>query len=152
MAAGLTVARDRLPAAMARLSELLARQGAGAEGPRELHLDGLLMPGAAGKDLIERLEAAGPFGQSAPAPRFAFPAVLVQGLRRIGDGHLKLTLGDGAGVRLEAMAFNAFRSEIGGFFEAHVRHRVHVAGRLDLNHWGGRVTPQLTLDDTAPAT
>ena len=47
MAAGLTVARDRLEPAMARLSELLARQGAGQGGPADLKLDGALMPGAA---------------------------------------------------------------------------------------------------------
>ena len=29
--------------------------------------------------------------------------------------------------------------------------RFHVAGRLELNHWNGRVTPQLRLDDAAPA-
>ena len=72
MAAGLTVNRDRLEAAMARLSDLLARQGAGTTGPRDLRLDGLLMPGAVTPELIEEIERAGPFGQGAPAPRFAF--------------------------------------------------------------------------------
>ena len=36
MAAGLTVARDGLEAAMQRLGDLLAQQGAGAQGPRSL--------------------------------------------------------------------------------------------------------------------
>ena len=53
---------------MARLSELLARQGAGSEGPGDLRLDSLLMPGAATPELVTQIEAAGPFGAQAPAP------------------------------------------------------------------------------------
>ncbi len=71
MAAGLTVARDRLEPAMARLAELLERQGAGRAGPADLTLDGLLMPEAVTPELVEAIEAAGPFGAGAPAPRFA---------------------------------------------------------------------------------
>jgi len=47
MAAGLTVAEDKIEAAMARLGDLLARQGADALGPSDLRLDGMLMPDAA---------------------------------------------------------------------------------------------------------
>src|SRR6056297_533470 len=62
MAAGLTVARDKLEAAMERLSDLLARQGAGRTGPADLALDGVLMPGAATPELVDQIELAGPFG------------------------------------------------------------------------------------------
>ena len=31
------------------------------------------MPGAATPELVAQLEEAGPYGASAPAPRFAFP-------------------------------------------------------------------------------
>ena len=51
-----------------------------------------LMPGAATVELIEQIEAAGPFGQSAPAPRFAFPDVAILHAKQVGSGHLKLTL------------------------------------------------------------
>src|SRR5690606_23892273 len=68
MAAGLTVARDRIGPAMERLAALLARQGAGDAGPRDLVIDGLLMPTAAGVALLDEIDRAGPFGQGAPAP------------------------------------------------------------------------------------
>jgi single-stranded-DNA-specific exonuclease len=55
MAAGLTVARDKLDEAMTRISELLAKQGAGDIGPADLRLDGILMPGAATVELIEQI-------------------------------------------------------------------------------------------------
>ncbi|MGB5872013.1 MAG: single-stranded-DNA-specific exonuclease RecJ, partial [Albidovulum sp.] len=105
MAAGLSLSRDQLEPAMMRLSELLARQGAGSQGPRDLRLDGLLMPSAATSLLIEEIEKAGPFGQSAPAPRFAFPSVASTHTRRIGETHLRISFTDGASPPIEAVSF-----------------------------------------------
>ncbi len=152
MAAGLTVARDQLEAAMARLSELLAKQGAGTSGPRDLRLDATLMPGAATVELIELIEAAGPFGQSAPAPRFAFPAAKILHAKQVGSGHLKVSVGDGLGARLDAIAFGAFDSDLGPTLMNHGGARFHLAGRLEINHWGGRQIPQMRLEDASRAT
>jgi len=152
MAAGLTVARDGLEAAMARLGDLLARQGAGAGGPADLRLDGMLMPGAATPELVEHLEAAGPFGAGAPGPRFAIPDCAIGYARAVGEGHLKLRLEDGLGKRLDATAFGAAEGDLGSALLAHDGARFHVAGRLDINHWGGRQRVQLRIEDAAHAT
>ncbi len=151
MAAGLTVEREKLEAAMARLSELLEKQGAGQAGPSDLKLDGLLMPGAASIELIQRFEAAGPYGASAPAPRFAFPECAIHFARRIGESHLKISFSDGTGPRLEAICFGAFDGPLGPALERHGGSRFHLAGRLEINTWGGRQSPQLRLEDAAPA-
>jgi single-stranded-DNA-specific exonuclease len=151
MAAGLTVARDQLEPAMARLTELLDKQGAGALGPRALKLDGALMPGAACVELVERLEAAGPYGAGAPAPRFGFPDMQIHFAKRVGDSHMKLSFGDGMGAKLEAIAFGAYDTALGPALESHGGARFHLAGRLELNHWRGRVSVQLRLEDAAPA-
>ncbi|MDH3264655.1 MAG: single-stranded-DNA-specific exonuclease RecJ [Paracoccaceae bacterium] len=151
MAAGLTVARAALEPAMARLSELLGRQGAGSLGPRDLGLDGLLMPSACTPELVEALEAAGPFGAAAPAPRFALPSVMIHHARRVGDSHLKLAVSDGAGARLGVIAFRAYEGPLGALLEARAGERMHLAGRLDLNHWQGRTSVQLRLEDAAEA-
>jgi single-stranded-DNA-specific exonuclease len=152
MAAGLTVARDQLEPAMARLSELLARQGAGQMGPKDLTLDGLLMPGAATVPLIEAIEAAGPFGAGAPAPRFAFPSVRITHARRVGESHLKISFTDEMGVKLDAISFGAFDGPLGPALEQHGGAPFHLAGRLDINSWQGRQRPQLRLEDAAPDT
>lgn len=152
MAAGLSVARDRLEPAMARLAELLAQQGAGAAGARALALDGVLMPGAATPELVEQLDAAGPFGAGAPAPRYGFADIGVQFARRVGESHLKLRFGDSTGPRLDAIAFAAFDSPLGPALLAHGGARFHLAGRLEINRWGGRESVQLRLEDAAPAT
>ena len=151
MAAGLTVARDQLEPAMARLTELLARQGAAAAGPADLRLDGALMPGAATPELITALEDAGPFGAAAPAPRFALPDMQIRYAKRVGDAHLKLTLSDGMGGGLEGICFGAFESELGPRLSAGDGARFHLAGRLEINHWGGRQRVQMRVEDAAPA-
>jgi single-stranded-DNA-specific exonuclease len=151
MAAGLTVMRETLEPAMERLSELLAKQGAGDGGPADLKLDGMLMPGAATIDLITRLEAAGPFGAAAPAPRFAFPSCAIHFARRIGESHLKISFSDGLGPRLEAICFGAYDGPLGPALEAHGGARFHLAGRLEINTWGGRQSVQLRLEDAARA-
>jgi len=151
MAAGLTVARDQLDAAMARLSELLARQGAGTGGAGDLRLDGLLMPSAATVELVESLDAAGPFGQAAPAPRFAFADMTILDARRVGANHLKIRFGDLSGAQIDGIAFSAYDTELGPAVERAGRARMHLAGRVEINSFGGRNKVQLRLDDAALA-
>ncbi|WP_085309780.1 single-stranded-DNA-specific exonuclease RecJ [Planktotalea arctica] len=151
MAAGLSLSRAQLEPAMARLSELMAKQGAGDAGPSDLRLDGMLMPGAAQIEMIEQMEQAGPFGAGAPAPRFAFPDVEISFTKRVGETHLKITFSDGLGARLEAICFGAMDTPLGPALENHGGKRFHLAGRLEINSWGGRQSPQLRLEDAAPA-
>ena len=151
MAAGLTVARDALEGAMARLTELLAKQGAGLGGAADLRLDGVLMPGAATVDMVQRIEAAGPFGAGASAPRFAFPDVTVSFAKRVGESHLKLRFGDGLGATLDAICFGAFDGPIGPALSERSGGRFHLAGRLEINTWGGRQSVQMRLEDAAAA-
>ena len=148
MAAGLSLSRAQLEPAMARLADLMARQGAGTTGPRDLRLDGLLMAAGATAELVAALDGAGPFGAGAPAPRFALPDMVVRDARRVGDSHLKLTLAQ-AGQSLDAIAFGAFDGSMGAALEARRGGIVHAAGRLELNQWGGRTHVQLRLDDAA---
>jgi single-stranded-DNA-specific exonuclease len=151
MAAGLTVDPDKTEAAMARLGELLERQGSGKMGPADLRLDGLLMPGAAQIELVEQLETAGPFGAGAPAPRFAFPDVQISFAKQVGANHLKISFGDGLGARLDAICFGGMDGPLGPRLLNHGGARFHLAGRLDINVWQGRQSVQLRLEDAAEA-
>jgi single-stranded-DNA-specific exonuclease len=127
------------------------KQGAGDAGPADLRISSLLMPGAAQIDLIEQIEQAGPFGAGAPAPRFAFPDVEIRFAKRVGESHLKINFTDGLGARIDAICFGAFDSALGPALEQHGGKRFHLAGRLEINQWGGRQSPQLRLEDAAPA-
>ncbi|WP_108816195.1 single-stranded-DNA-specific exonuclease RecJ [Loktanella sp. Alg231-35] len=151
MAAGLTVPRDKLDAAMARLGELLAKQGAADIGPADLKISGILMPGAATVELINQIEDAGPFGAGAPAPRFAFPDCQIHFAKQVGANHLKISFGDGLGGRIEGISFGAMDGPLGPMLLGHNGARFHLAGRLEINTWQGRQSVQLRLEDAAPA-
>ncbi|PTX54302.1 exonuclease RecJ [Litoreibacter ponti] len=151
MAAGLTVARDKLEPAMARLTEMMEKQGAGRLGPSDLRLDGIMMAGAASVELVDLIEQAGPYGAGAPGPRFVFPDQKVLFTKPVGDGHLKLSFGDGGPARLDAISFGAFRSDLGPALEAHAGRRFHLAGRVEINTWRGQRSLQLRLEDAALA-
>ena len=149
MAAGLTVAQDKLEDAMEKLSALLEKQGAHLLGAADLRLDGMLMPGAATVELTEQIETAGPFGAGAPAPRYVFADMRIFSARRVGESHLKLSFGDGVGPRLDAISFGAFDTALGTELENHGGAHFHLAGRLDINTWRGRQSVQLRLEDAA---
>ena len=151
MAAGLTVAVAMLEAAMAGLAERVAADGAGAAGPADLRLDGALAPGGVTIELVERLEQAGPFGPSNPAPRLAFGAVEVQGVRAVGKGHCQLRVTSPQGGSLAAIAFRAAENGLAPVLEAAAAARspIHLAGRLEIDDWGGRRKAKLRVEDAA---
>ena len=134
---------------MARLGELLAAEGAGTRPARSLRIEALLSPGGATAELAAGIAAAGPYGAGSPTPRLAVAAARIAGVRRIGDGHLALALADGAGGRLEAMAFRAFEGPLGNFLVERAGSRAHLAGRLEADEWGGRVRVKLYVEDAA---
>lgn len=149
MAAGLTVARAQLEPAMARLSELLERQGVDLSGPKDLPISGLLHPRAVTLDLLEHIEAAGPFGAGAPQPCFAFAGLRVQSVRRMGESHLRARLVGADGSGLDIVAFRAFENALGGVIASRQGLQLHVAGRLERNDWNGARKVQLNVTDVA---
>lgn len=151
MAAGLTVDTKRLPDAMDRLGTLLAKQGAGNVGPMSLRIDGAIQPSGCTLDLINQMEQVGPFGAGSPAPRFALPDVRVAFAKRAGEKHLRLTLADDHGGKIDAIAFNICDTPLGHALEHHAGKRFHIAGKLEIDDWGGKQKPKLKLDDAALA-
>ena len=149
MAAGLTLTAEQIEPAMARLDALLTEQGAASVGPADLELLGTLAPGGATPELIEQLESAGPFGPSNPAPRLAFAAVIPSGVRAVGNGHAQARF-QGAGGAVAAIAFGARDNGLAELLEAcaAAKRPLHVAGRLEIDDWGGRKA-KLRLEDLA---
>jgi single-stranded-DNA-specific exonuclease len=147
MAAGLSLEREKLEIAMSRLNELLANQGSKSFQTKELQLDGALSLPAITIELLEQLETAGPFGAGAPGPKFALPFMRITFAKRAGESHLRLRLVDDSGASIDAIAFGAFKSDLGKTLENHKGQIFHVAGRLEIDTWNGRMRPKLNLED-----
>jgi single-stranded-DNA-specific exonuclease len=152
MAAGFTVAVDRLAELRVFLAE---RLGDGCEsGPpvAELAIDAALSAAGATASLIDHLDALAPFGAGNPEPRFALPGVVVAHVAPVGQGHLRVALADPLGAaRLQAIAFRAADSPLGAFLADARGRAVHVAGHLRRDRWRGGDAVQFVIDDAAPA-
>ncbi|MGH7039166.1 MAG: single-stranded-DNA-specific exonuclease RecJ [Stellaceae bacterium] len=152
MAAGFTVAADRIETLRLYLVE---RLGDGLDRDSlvpELSLDGLFSVGAATAELVRQIEAMAPFGAANPEPRFAFAPVRVLYPEPVGDGHLRCTLADPLGpARVRAIAFRAAATPLGRFLAETRGTAIQVAGHLRRDSWRGGDAVALTIDDAAPA-
>ena len=152
MAAGLTVARQTLPALAAFLDERIAPQLGAAPAVRELGIDAALAPGAATRELVALIERAGPFGAGNALPRFALTSVRVSHAQPVGEGHVRCSLVGIERGRVEAIAFRAGQTALGPALLDPARPVLHVAGALRIDRYGGRDSVRLQIDDAAPAT
>lgn len=150
MAAGLTVAEAMIPAAMGRLADLIAGDLPGRAGGSDLRISGLMDGAAATPQVFRQIEEAGPFGQAAPAPRFAFADQMIESAATMGGTHLRLSFRRAGGPPLEAVAWGAMAGPLGPALIGARGRRFHLAGGLDLSTWNGRERLRLRLEDAAP--
>jgi single-stranded-DNA-specific exonuclease len=150
MAAGITVARERLSDFKAFLEENLVLPVAEARAGEALLIDGVLTAGGANTDLLAALRRGGPYGAGNPEPVFAFPAHRLVDLADVGNGHVRLRAAAGDGAKIDGIAFRATSEPIGRALHAARGRLVHLAGTLANDGFGGKDRVQLRLLDLAP--
>ncbi|MEL6277898.1 MAG: single-stranded-DNA-specific exonuclease RecJ, partial [Pseudomonadota bacterium] len=72
--------------------------------------------------------------------------------KRAGEAHLRFTATDGSSGKLEAIAFRAFEGPLGEFLMNRNGKPVHLAGRIEVDDWGGRRKAKLRVEDAAEPT
>ncbi len=156
MAAGLTVAADSLADLTAFLDTRLARRLAEIDYRPSLGIDGALKPRGATLELLAELERCGPFGVGNTQPRFVLPAVRVAKASVVGDNHVRCFIGDASGAAgggsLKGIAFRSLESDLGPALLQTAGLPLHLAGRLQIDRWGGREGVQFIIEDAAPVT
>jgi single-stranded-DNA-specific exonuclease len=151
MAAGITIARQKLPDFQAFLELKLQANVATARANEALFIDAALTATGATAELFAGLERAGPFGAGNPAPLFVFPAHRIVDVGEVGQGHLRWRAQAGDGAKIEGIAFKAAQEPLGKALVASRSHSVHLAGSLTLDRWNGRERVQVRLVDLATA-
>jgi single-stranded-DNA-specific exonuclease len=149
MAAGITIARDRLEELCDFFDKALGVRIETTRAEAALQIDGALTPQAATGDLIDLIERAGPFGAGNPVPRFVLPSQQISFVKRIGETHLRCSLRSGDGSQIGAVAFRAVGSPLGEELLSAPDLPVHVAGKLQRDHWNGRERIELVIEDIA---
>jgi single-stranded-DNA-specific exonuclease len=149
MAAGFTVAQDRVAALADFLGERLAAAG-GAIVP-VLEIDGAVAAAAATAELAQLVGRLGPFGSGNPEPRFAITDLRVVRSEVVGDGHVRAMLAGNAGTRLKAIAFRSAEDPLGQALLRGGGAPLHLAGTLRVDSWQDRSEVQLIVEDGAAA-
>jgi len=150
MAAGLTIDADAIPALAAFLEERLGDAIDRAREDRALVLDAVLATGGVNPDLVDSLEAGGPYGMGWPAPRIAAGPVRIVKADVVGNGHVRVIASGQDGPSLKAVAFRAADTPLGQALLAAPPHRrLWLAGRIKRDDWGSRPAAEMHLEDAA---
>ncbi|MDO5895362.1 single-stranded-DNA-specific exonuclease RecJ [Agrobacterium sp. Azo12] len=151
MAAGLTVERSALGKLRTFFEESASKAIASLVENSALKIDGAIGASGATLDLIDRLEAAGPYGSGHSQPIFAIPAHRLKDARTVGANHVKITLEALDGSRLDGIAFRAADAPLGQLLLNGRGRSVHVAGTLGAEQWQGQRRVQIRVLDAALA-
>src|SRR3546814_14494439 len=90
MAAGLTVAKDKVDALGAFLNDRLAADVERASGDKSLLIDAVLAPRGINPLWCDAIESAVPYGSGWPAPRVATGPVRIVESGLVGPDHVRL--------------------------------------------------------------
>lgn len=157
MAAGFTIAEEKIDDLHHFLCERLENFVSRATETRTLKLDGSLHPAGLTPEFALRLEEAGPFGAGYPAPKWMIPAMRLIRHDVVGKGHLRCFFQpqsfSGSSPALKTMAFRAAGTPFGDQLSAlSPQEVVHLAGQVKYQCWNGRERAELTLEDVMPAS
>jgi len=152
MAAGFSLTTAQLDGFRKFVEERFSGTGAALAAANDLYLDAVSSPAGANVALAEEIGQAGPYGAGNAEPLLALPHVRVAYADVVGSSHVKLRLGGGGGVVLDAIAFRAVGTPLGEGLLASRGKPIHVVGRLRRDDWNGRVRVQLEIEDAAPAS
>jgi single-stranded-DNA-specific exonuclease len=150
MAAGLTIAPERLAALADYLDTRLGAAVTAAQGGQSLALDLAVAPGGLVPPLVETLESAGPYGMGWPSPRIAVGPVRLIKADVVGKDHVRLIVRGDDGASFKAVAFRAAETDLGqALLHRAQGRRFWLAGRAKIDDWASRPAAELHVDDAA---
>lgn len=150
MAAGVTVAEGMIGDFTAFLEAKLAEGVARASGERALLLDAVLAPRGVNPELVDAMEAGGPYGMGWPAPRVAAGPVRMIKCDVVGNGHVRAIVAGEDGRSIKCVAFRAADTPLGQALLGAPRDRkLWIAGRAKIDDWGARPAAEIHIEDAA---
>lgn len=151
MAAGLTVAREKLGDLRAWLEQQLKDAVESARHEDCLEIDAAITARGATGELCAMLEGAGPFGSGNPEPVFVLPSHAVAFADPVGQGHVRVRLRAQDGATISAIAFRALERPLGKALLEGRGSAMHIAGTLTVNRWQGQERVEMKILDAAPS-
>jgi single-stranded-DNA-specific exonuclease len=146
MAAGLTVKVENLVEFQQAFDQAVGRMSQTADQAPLLAIDTEMGFDDLTDQLVDEIEALGPFGNGNPEPVFMTQNIKVLSSKVVGNNHLKMAIRQDAGPpdqRVSAICFNASDKMLGKTAFA------RLAFRLQWNRWNERKNIQLIIEDAS---
>lgn len=150
MAAGFTVAAEKIDDLHAFLEERIGAAIAAGGVIPTLSVDGVLALDAATTGLAAQIEELAPFGAGNAEPVFVLSGTRVAKSDVMGGRHVRCFLTGPGGGRLKAIAFRCLETPLGSALLDRAGAPLHLAGRLRADNWQGRDDVQFIITDAAP--
>ncbi|MBV8765166.1 MAG: single-stranded-DNA-specific exonuclease RecJ [Hyphomicrobiales bacterium] len=151
MAAGATLRTDGAGAFLDFVSQRLRSAVEAGRARSALMVDALATAAGASPELVATLERAGPFGAGSPEPVVVLGGHILADAAVVGTGHVRARLRSQDGASLSAIAFRAAEEPLGKALLAARGGRLHIAGTLSVDRWGGSERAQMRIVDAAEA-
>ena len=150
MAAGLTVAADKVEALALWLDDRLAGDVARASGDKAVLIDAILSPRGLNPPFVDAMEGAGPYGMGWPGPRIVTGPVRVVKCDIVGKDHIRAIVAGDDGGSFKAMAFRHGESALGQqLLHGEKGRKYWLSGRAKIDDWGSVAKAELHIDDAA---
>ena len=148
MAAGLTIAPEKIEAFGAFMIERIGAAGLNSPEGRVLSVEGVLRIDGATPDLCTLIAKVGPFGAGNREPAFAFAGMRIVHAAVVGEDHVRCVFSDGK-ARLNGIAFRALQSPLGKALLESKGRPMHIAATLKADEWQGQMRVQAQIIDAA---
>lgn len=152
MAGGFSLHPDQLPGFRHFLVEAGAAFFQKQKALPLIKIEGALTLKALISAYIQEFDCLAPYGMGNPQPRFLFQDLRITAVMAVGTQHARVTLAQMDGVALSVMVFRCVGTPLGDFFFAYPKGLVDVVGTISLDSWGGRLKPQLIVEDVRSHT
>ena len=150
MAAGLTIAGDKVDLFANWLDDELGKDVAKASASQSTTLDLSVAPGGLTPDLVRQLDAGGPYGIGWPAPRIAVGPVRLVKCDVVGTDHVRIIASGGDGRSFKGIAFRAAESDMGqALLHGSKGRKLWLTGRAKIDDWAAREQAELHIEDAA---
>jgi len=151
MAAGFSIAEDKISELREFFNNRLAEKVAKLAGEKTLHIDGIISLNGLNLKLAHLIENAAPFGSGNPSVRLAIHNVKIVRTDIIGDGHVRAIIVDSnsSSHSIKAMAFKSANKPVGQALLNSYGKTLHLAGQAKINLWHGKESVDFFIDDVA---
>ena len=147
MAAGLSLKEDKIEELGNFFESQLSSSQSKVVDEKLIYVDSLISSSGINLEVYDEIEKLGPFGSDNFEPNFVVKSSLLASVNQIGENHLKCLIKTPDGGFIEAIAFRCLSTPLGDQIQKNKGNSVSLLGKIKINEWGGRRTPQLHIED-----